>query len=830
MACKGVFDQCKRNMNYGKLIKIYCSFFGLFLGITSVSAQHHRVTGRLVDQQEKPVSYAGIAIYKAIDSVTLLTVLSDSAGHFHMPQLPKGKYWIKASYVGYLDFKSKLFELNADNPVLSFGNIKLIEDGRSLNSVEVKHSRPLIEQRSDRMVLNVENSVLSTGSTALELLGKAPGVTVDESGAVSLKGRPGTAIMINGKLTYLSGNQLVNLLKGTSSNTVSRIEIMANPSSKYDAAGKGGIINIIMKKNVKTGFNGTVSANGGAGRGARAGGGTSLNYRSDRVNVFGSYNYFYQNLKSYNTNDRFFYDAGNPMQISRSSAQLTTETARLRSQNFRAGLDLFLNDKNTLGFLINGGTGKYPSLQNTENKSYSQPGNALLWDARTLTQGKEKWEDMLYNINYLHKYNDKGHELSVDLDYVNHYSKMDQQLDTRYLNSSGSILRDPSSRIGDVPSSNDIYVAKLDYTLPLGTTGKLEAGWKHSEVRTENKLAYDTLKNGAYFPDLSASNHFKYKEQIQAAYVNVKETFGKFSVQLGLRGEYTATAGHQLITDSVVKRSYYKFFPSVVLNQELNENHKFQLGYSKRIERPSYWDLNPFRVYADPFSYEEGNPYLNPAIVHAFELGYSFRSKYHTVFTYNRTSDVISSVVGVLADQNTTFLKPENLATFINYGVSITGSSDFTSWWSATHFVNLFYNQFKIEHTQGHAEVLKGTSLTFDSQHTFKLGKRLKAELNGLYRSNEVSGIFKTKAYYMISAGAKKDFFDGKATLGLLVNDIFKSRRFKQAANFGGVNTYSYLRPDSRTAILSFSYRFGGESAAARQRTTGSEELKGRMK
>ena len=818
-------------MNLKRYIKICGTLLVLLTGTLTANAQSHRINGRLVDHQEKPIGYAGVTLYKA-DSVHISTVMTDSAGYFSVSSLPRGKYWVKASYIGYQNFKSPLFELNESSPMYAFGNIKLPEDSRSLSTVQITKSRPLIEQRSDRIVMNVENSVLSTGSSALELLGKAPGVTVDDNGGVSLKGRPGTAVMINGKLTYLSGSQLVNLLKGTSSSTVSKIEIMSNPSSKFDAAGKGGIINIVMKTNVKTGFNGTVSADGGSGRGARLGGGTSLNYRSEKVNLFGSYNYFYQNLKSYNDNNREFYqtNAAHEQLVNRSSFQQTTETAKLRSQNFRAGMDIFFDEKNTLGFLINGGIGKYPALQNTQNRLYGQPENSLMQDARTLTDSKEKWEDMLYNVNYIHRFNDKGHELTLDLDYVSHYSKMDQQLDTRYLNETGGILRNPSSRVGDVPSYNNIYVAKLDYALPLGNKGKLEAGWKGSDVRTENKLQYDTLRNGIYIDDLSTSNHFKYTEQIQAAYVNAKQVFGKFSVQVGLRGEHTTTKGHQLITDSVVKRSYFKLFPSVILNQEITENHKFQAGYSKRIERPSYWDLNPFRVYDDPFSYEEGNPYLKPAIVDAFELGYSFLSKYHTVFTYNRTNNVISSVTGVLENQNITFLKPENLATFVNYGVSLTASTDFTSWWSGTQFVNLFHNDFKIDGKNGVSETIKGTTLTFDSQHTFKLNQGWKAELNGAYRTAEISGIFKTKAYYMVSAGAKKELMDGKASIGVRVNDIFQSRKFKQTASFGGINTNSYLRPDSRSAVLSFSYRFGGDSAAARIRSTGSEDLKGRMK
>ena len=811
-------------------MKAVLSFLCLSIFSFYAHAQPHQITGRLVDEKEKPVSYAGIYLFKSTDSLKVGTAMTDSLGYFQLNGVPKGSYKVKVSYIGYISYSSHLLDLSGPHQVLSLGKIKLLEDNQLLRTVEIAASRPLIEQRLDKMVMNIENSILSQGSTALELLSKAPGVTIDDSGAISLKGRPGTTVMINGKLTYLSGSQLANLLRGTASNAVSRIEIMANPSARYDAAGKGGIINILLKKNVKTGLNGNISLNGGTGRGARLGGGTDLNYRTEKINVFGNYNYFFQNLKGNTNTDRTFFSDQSAAQIpSRVSRQETTETAKLRSQNFRAGLDVFLNEKNTLGFLINGGVGKYPSLQKTKNILYNAAGNKQIWDARTLTEGKERWEDMLYNVNYLHRFNDKGHELALDMDYVSHFSKMDQQLDTRYIDPSGAILREPGSRRGDLLSSNDIYVAKLDYALPLGSSGKLEAGWKGSYVQTENNLKYDTLKNDMYLPDAGTSNHFKYKEQIQAGYANLKYAFGKFSFQVGLRGEYTFTRGHQITTDSLVSREYFKVFPSVFLNQKLSENHKLQIGYSKRIERPSYWDLNPFRIYIDPFSYEEGNPYLQPAIVNSFELGYSFKSKYHANLTYSRSTDVISNIMGGSATQNMTFLKPENLATFVNYGLSITGSTDFTSWWSGTQFANLFRNEFNVE-DRGVGSILKGTSFTFDSQNSFKLATDWKVELNGVYRSKELSGVFRTKGYYMISLGAKKELMQGKASLNLMVNDIFKSAQYRQSANYGGVKTYNYERPDSRSVILSISYRFGSGPSAEKARNTGGQELKNRIK
>lgn len=809
-------------------MKLILTLLSLFI-FSRIQAQTHQVRGHLTDEQQKPVGYAGIFLLSAADSAKVKAVVSDSTGYFNLSDVPKGRYFVRISYIGYQYYNSEPLELNGPAMISNLGRIRMIADQMALNTVEIKANKATIVQQSDRMVMNVENSVMAEGGTALELLNKAPGVTMSEHGELSLKGRPGTMVMINGKPAYLSGNQLANLLRGMTSNTISRIEIMANPSSKFDAAGNGGIVNIVLKKNVKAGLNGTVSANGGAGRAARFGGGTSLDYKTEKISFFGNYNYFYQDLAGSNDVKRDFFRDGiaagkTPYS---SSVQQTDEKAKLRSHNFKAGLDLFLNEKNTLGFLVNGGSGQYPTVQPTRNRLFDNQTGAILWDAHTHTTGKERWTDLLYNLNYKHLFNDKGHELTVDLDYVTHFSKMDQQLDTRFSGTEGVPLPAGKSRIGDLPSDNDIYVAKIDYAWPAGSLGKLEAGWKGSFVRMINNLKYDTLQNGTYVKDYSTSNDFVYKEQIQAGYVNLKKDIGKFNVQAGLRAEYTYTKGHQLTTDSLVKRSYFKLFPGIFLTHEINDKNRVQLSYSKRIERPGYWDMNPFRVYTDPFSYEEGNPYLRPSIVNAFELSYGFRSRYYTTLTYNSSTDVISSLVG--GDNNLAFQRPENLTTFKNYGISFTASVDFTKWWSGTQFVNLFRNDFSIAGQKGE-ENIRGTSFTFDAQNTFKLGNGWKAELSGMYKSKVISGVFTTKAYYMVSAGGQKEMLKDRASIKLLVNDIFQSRQMKQYAAYGNISTYSYSGPDSRAIVLSVSYRFGGDVPAGKQRSTASEDLKGRLK
>lgn len=807
-------------------MKIYLTGILLLLQMV-VFAQSPGINGRILDEHSQSLPSAAVVILRAADSLKVKALMTDSLGYFKVTDIPVGKYLIQVNYIGYSTHYSKAFELTELKKHYHYGEIHLMPDSRTLNTIVISGSPPVITQNLDKTTMNVEKSIMATGSTALELLSKAPGLNVSENGDISLKGRSGTSVMINGKLTYLSGNQLATLLRGTSSSAISKIEIISNPSAGYDATGSGGIVNIVLKKNMQTGFNGSLSGNMGSGRSMRYGSTGSLNYRTNLLNVFGSYDLSMHTYKSYTDTERSFY---NPQAILvQQSSQHSAEEAKLRSHNFRAGIDLSPDEKNTIGFLLNGAVGRYPMTEQTAGYWIDAQKGTPLWNAVTQTQGRERWTDLLYNMNYVHRFSAEGHELRADLDYVTHFSKMEQQLNTRYTSAIGTAPRHPGSRRGDIPSNNDIYVAKLDYVLPLRALGKLETGWKGSLVRTENNLRYDTLQNQQYVPDAGISNHFIYKENIQAAYVHVKKEWKSYSLQIGLRGEYTYTQGHQLTTDSLQKRKYFQLFPSISVRHQFNEQHKLQMGYSRRIQRPGYWDLNPFRVYTDPFSFYEGNAYLKPALVNAFELGYQFKARYFAALSYNRTHDVIGEKIGLQEPGQITFERPDNLGHFSNYGLSITAGTSLGKWLTGSQFVNFYHNSFDIDNLYGR-EKRSGNTLAFNSQNTLVLGKGWRAELNAFYQSSEVLGTSKIKAYHRISAGLQKEVMKGKGNIKFMMNDIFKGDNRGSYTAYGQVSSYSKRNRDSRIGILSFTYNFGNQGLKMVDRSTGSEELKGRMK
>lgn len=755
--------------------------------------------------------------------------LSDTLGIFAFTAVPIGKYQVKVTIMGFNSHQTKAFHIHAQQNIIDLGSFSLSEDTRLLNSVTIKAEKRLIEQSIDRTVINVENSILSEGNTALELLERAPGVSVNQDGEISLKGRTGVLVMLNGKNTYLSPKELSTLLKGTNSNSISKIEIMGNPSAKYDAAGNAGIINIQMKKNMATGFNGAIAVNGGAGRKARYGTGVNLNYRSDRLNIYGSYDYGFRGETEYLDFIRRFYEneitQGKPNRI---SYQHTKTDEPLHTNNFRIGLDYELNKNNAIGFLMNGNIGKYTHDSKTDNLLIGNS-EELLSKMATTNYDQQNWKNLTYNLNYLHKFKKDGSALTADADFASNRFTSRLNLNTKTLAAASGQPSSDISRKGYVPAVTDVYVAKIDYTEPLSKVLKLETGLKSSFTSSDNNLRYDLLNNGNWEYDNNGSNHFKYNEQIHAGYLNFNLDFKKFSIQAGLRAENTQTKGHQITTDSLIKRNYFQLFPSLFINKPLGENHQLQAAYSRRIERPDYGDLNPFRVFRDPLLFYQGNPFLKPEMINAFQISHSFKRKYTTAISYNRTTDVMTWISGQIDALNTTFEMPKNLSKLVNYGVSITASTAITSWWTGTHFANVFRNEYSGT-DEGGAIDSKATSFSFNSQNTFKTGKGYTMELNGIFNGPSVYGISRYKGNYMISAGIQKTILSDKGTLKLMVNDIFQSRQLKEVTNYGNIDMNTHIRLDSRRGILSFTYRFGNQSISKKERKTGSEDILNRVK
>lgn len=770
-----------------------------------LAQQNGQIKAKVVDATG-PLALANIILFESEDNnKKVKTAVTDSNGIF-MLHVPLGIYDLQISNLGYEDYKEKSISLTAQVHLCDLGEIILNESSTLLDAVTITSKKALIEQKSDRLVMNVENSILAEGNTAMEILERAPGVMVDNDGNLSLRGKQGVTVLINGKQTYLSQKDLTNLLRGTSSASISAIEVITNPSAKYDAAGNSGIINIKMKKNLKQGVNGNAYINYGRGRDDRYGGGFNMNYSTDLFNLYGSYDHAYRGEKEVFNFDRKFYDGTATGLPSRISHQQSSTDEPLITNNFKLGVDYNLSSNTVLGAVVNGNIGSYSRYSNADNRIVNT-NNELLSHAHTKVDNEEQWKSISGNINVLHKFNENGREITADIDYSRSAFDADQLLNTNFVPIHENEPT-PSLRRGYIPALTHVFAWKVDYLHPFNEQISLEGGLKSSFVKADNNANYDTLQNNNWVVDKQTTNHFIYKEQIHAGYLNYKHHLGKVELQVGLRGEYTHTSGHQLSTDSLVERNYFQLFPSVFITKPLGEQHKLRLSYSRRIDRPDYFDLNPFRFFQDPYLFFEGNPFLQPELTHSAELSYTLKEKYITSLFFSQTSEVMTSVITQIDSLNTSILRPQNLSSLRFFGASFTMSQDINSWWSTNTFANLFKNEYT--GTQDGGNIHKSIwSYTINSQHTFKISHQLAAEMSGQYFSKSVYGLFERDGYYVISGGLQQQLFKNKASIKLVVNDLFRTRKFNRSVNYQNIDMRESFSLDSRIGMITFSYRFG---------------------
>ncbi len=764
-----------------------------------------------------PVAYASITLHNK-EGQSLKELMADSLGKFSITDVAEGIYNVHASSTGYVNSAAEVYVKKSTKPTPVV--IIVLQQSETMAGVVVKGKKRMIEQSIDKMTLNIENTILSEGNTALELLERAPGVKVDDEGKISLRGRPGVTVMLNGKLTYLSASDLANLLKATNASSISKIEIITNPSAKYDAAGNAGIINIIMKKSLQRGLNGTINSHAGAGRNARYGAGFNLNYRTERVNIYGNYNYAYRGETEYLDFIRRFTEDGNQARV---STQRTETDEPLHTMNFRAGIDFTPDSVNSFGFLINGNDGRYRHNSQTTNRLTAAP-DELLSNAITQNRDRQHWTSLTYNLNYVRKFAKKGREFSFDADFVPNRFSSNLTLNT-YTEPNSSLPDGKlDQRKGNIPSKTNVYVFKADYGDVISERVKWEAGAKSSFTNADNNLTYYNWLNDQWAFDDMTSNHFRYKEQIHAGYINWSFEWDKFNLQAGLRGEYTQTIGNQLTTGDIFTRNYLQLFPNLAISRQLTDQQTIQASYSRRIERPNYGSLNPFRMFRDPSLYYEGNPYLKPELTQNINLNHILKGKYTTTLSYSRTTDVITWISGQNDATNTTFETPQNLPSLVNYGASFTAQLNYTGWWSATNFINVFRNEYDLGDSKN-----EQLSFSVNTQNSFTLGKGFSAELNAYYNSKAVYGIMTERAYYAVAAALQKTILKDKGSLKLAVNDIFQTQNYRHETRYQNINMNSKIWLDSRRAILSFTYRFG-KQLSSRVRTTGSEDIQNRIR
>ena len=787
-------------------------------------AQSTRISGTVKDAAAKPVEFATVSLLKATDSTIVKGALSDERGAYFFDNVAKGSYLIKTTSVGYTNGLSSVFTTDGSGQI-TVPPVSITEAARTLNAVNVTATKPLIERKIDRTVMNVENSILAAGNTAMEILERAPGVTVDKDDNISLRGKQGVTVMINDKLTYLSSAQLATLLRSTDGTTIATIEIITNPSAKYDAAGNSGIINIKLKKNKQKGTNGSLTVGGARGRGNRDNMSLNINHKNGPLNVFGTI--------SRGDNNRY-----REMTISRVVAnrdtpffdQITKMPSFNYYNNFNIGADLETSTKNTVGVVASGYTNGGRDI-NDNLTERSSPQRVLLSYLTTASTIENRYKNLAFNVNDRLKIDTLGQELAIDVDYSKFSNTSFAEYKTLYYGANGLLdpkkEQNPQFRTNQTPSSIEIYSGKADYTKPLTKTWKLETGVKASSVKTNNDLRAQISNNGSFIEDIKRTNQFNYTEQIIAAYSNISHQFKNGSIQLGLRAENTESDGNLVSQNKRIKRSYLNFFPSVFINRSFGKKNDLGLSYSRRIDRPNYDDLNPFEYYLDDYTFMRGNSFLKPQYTNNFELTYTYNKTIDVSLSYSHTTDVITELI--LTQDNQTFQTNDNLNTQNSYGLNIYSPFTITKWWTGNVNFNGFYLGFKSKDIAGGNVDNGQRAFTLRSTQTFTVAK-FKAEVTGDYRSSLTYGIYNLFPRYAVDAGVSRAFANKKLNVKVSLTDVFNTLRNDLNSTALGNDFKIRQKSDTRVLRINLTYNFGSTSIKAKQHRSGAEAEKGRVK
>lgn len=801
-------------------------FFILFLTLSFPSVFAQKITGITLDASGKPQEFANVLVLQAKDSSLIKGAVTDADGHFEIEnftQNTEGGYFLQISMVGFKNFISEKFTATADK---DFGSIKLQTLDQELQSVTVTARKPTFEMKADMMVMNVEGNINATGNTAIELLRKAPGVLVDKDENISLKGKSGVRIYIDGRPTQMGGKDLVSILRGLNSNDIEAIEIITNPSAKYDASGNAGIINIRLKKNRKIGTNGNVSLGVSYGQSVKFNEGFSLNYRDKKVNVFGNYSF----SKGRWDQELFLQREQNGLRFDQVAPSFDQDL----SHNFKTGADFFLNAKNTIGVMLTGNLsdGLWESNSRT---LISKVGSSKI-DSILIARSNQPQQrtNLSYNLNY--RFADtSGHELNLDADYGTFRGTGSSYQPNFYKNSDETQVFTSKIYRNNTPTTIDIKTFKADYEQKLWA-GKLGVGFKLSDVKTDNTFDFFNVLNDADVKDDSRSNRFTYSEMVNAVYLNYNRPLSKkVTLQVGLRGENTKSFGSlvakQQSNEKAVDTSYFNLFPSGALSYNVSKDYAVNFSYSRRIERPRYQDLNPFEYKLDELTYNKGNPFLRPSYTQSFEINQTIKQKVNLGLSYSLQRDVISDILDT-TERVKTYQIRTNIAKQQNYSVNISSPLPITKWWEG--FVNIWVNHviFKSTNSATFPIDASATQFGFYSEHTIQLGKGWSGQFSGWFNSPGLwGGVMKMKAQGMMDVGVQKKLWNDKATVKLTFGDVFNT---SQWSGVGIVDAYKInIRGgwEGQVARLNFTYRFGSnEIKSARDRKTGLEDEKNRIK
>jgi len=790
-------------------VLLICIFFGFNLKSQSIQ-------GRLIDEQGEALPYATIQLLDQ-DSSLLKVEASRVDGSFEFKGLKTSIYFVNLSFLG---FQTKVIKLDLEKDKGNIGTTVLKSQSTELQEVTVTAEKPLIQVEPDKTIFNVDKNLSTAGDNGVELLRKAPGLQVDNDDNIILEGKAGVNIYINGKQSFLQGEDLKNYLRSLQADEIESVEIITQPSSKYDAAGSGGILNIVLKREKGLGTKGTVTNTITFGDYARNNTSLNLNYRNADYALFGNYSHF----QGSSTN---FFNIYREQGVNVFDGKTKSKTTFLNDQ-LSLGGDFYLSKNSTVSVAMSGNVNNNEST--TDSRTLMAQRDDYITDSVLLAPNRNDSEVDNYTVSLNYTYEDSlDRRLSVDADWVNYQSIALSYQPNFYTSPDEANILSQNINSQETPIEISVRSSQANYEQKLGK-GTFSTGIKASQVLTNNVFDFYNVQDGKNVLDINRSNTFDYEEIIGAAYLNYKFAWKKWKIQMGLRAEQTHSKGDlQSITqvaNKVVERNYLNWFPSGGLTFQPNRDNSLALIYSRRIQRPNYRNLNPFEFQINELSFRRGNPFLQPQFTHNIKLSNTYKYTLNTSFTFSYVSDFFAEV-SEAEGERISFINTRNVADQQVYNFSVSYPKKIKEWWSVYGSIYGFYNKF----TANHPDFIPVDRLTYGgyAQSSFTVKKVYKLELSGWYSSPSIwRGTFKTKSIGSLNFSVQRTW--NRWTAKASINDIFYSIPWRADNRFGELFITGTGGSDSRNVRFYLSYSFGhNDVKTAKNRAKSSDDVQNRI-
>ncbi|WP_211345589.1 TonB-dependent receptor domain-containing protein [Paraflavitalea soli] len=766
-----------------------------------------RLSGK-VQKKEEALAWANVML--ATPQGQLVTgAVTKADGSFEL-NAGKGQYRLTISFLGYANWQKEIY-LEQDTAI---GVVSLRPTPEALTAVTVVSPKKLIEYRPDRLVLNVENSVVATGGNAIQAISAAPGIVVQQN-AISMLGKGAARVMVDGRIVELAGEDLVRFLESIPAGDIQRIEVMANPPAQYEAGGDGGLINIVLKKGLNNAWKNA----------------TTLAYDQNSYAGWSLSNTFLYNKNKW----RVSLSGSGKLGDRKVMQGLTTSyasgpwlldyTGRQKENNLsgRMTLDYELTRHTSIGvhYLVN--TTDPDSRDRVRNQVFNTNGGL---DSFLLNTGYRNVHtgSQTFNGHLVSKLDSAGRKLSVDVDYFRYNSLLDNNFAAATFTPNGQFLRtDQSARnVSNQHIDNGSVRVDMEHPLPFMVLGY---GAKWSTTRSEGDIRYFNTITGTPVLDPKRSDEFVYRENNQAIYVNGSKAINKkWTLQAGLRLENTQTTGRSKTLEQTTRNNYLKLFPTVYVGYEPGNDHSFVLNYGRRINRPGFTLLNPFRSYINSTSYSEGNPFLQPAFSDNFELTHVYKGALRTNLFFNITTGGFGPVFTSNPQTNTLVISRQNYFKEYYYGIGESYSMSITPWWQSQSTVYLLGSKNRFA-DQINAIPLSGLQLYLSTNNTISFSSATKFQVDYMYSSPVKRGLYSVGYMSGLNIGLKQNLLGNKLTASLLVNDVFNTAWLKDyTSTVNGIKQVYKENNSSRFFRLSLVYQFGNNKINVKQRNFGNEE------